>query len=161
MTGGEDGTETGVPGPAIYVDADACPVKDEAMRVAGRHGLHIHFVSNAWFRLPRADTIHRVIVEAGPDVADDWIAEHATAGDIVITADIPLAARCLDRGALALGPTGKAFTADNIGMAMAMRDLNAQLRETGDMGAGGGKAFTRQDRSTFLQALEEAVRKRL
>lgn len=154
-------TGAGAPDPAIYVDADACPVKDEAMRVAGRHGLHIYMVSNAWFRLPKVDIIHRVVVEAGADAADDWIAERIGPGDIAVTSDIPLAARCLDRGAHALGPTGKAFTADNIGMAMAMRDLNAQLRETGDLGAGGGKAFTRQDRSKFLQALEEAVRKRL
>lgn len=143
--------------PEIYVDADACPVKDEVLRVAARHGLTVHMVSNAWMRLADSPLINRVVVAEGPDAADDWIAEHIAAGDIAITADIPLAARCIERGARVLGPTGKPFTEDGIGMAVAMRDLMAHLRDTGEI-TGGGPSFTRQDRSRFLSALEEAVR---
>lgn len=144
--------------PAIYIDADACPVKEEAVRVADRHGLTIHFVSNARMRLPVGIDVRRVIVEAGPDAADDWIAEQAGEGDIVVTADIPLAERCLKRGAQALGPTGKPFTEDNIGMGMAMRDLSRELRETGEI-SGAGPMFTKKDRSRFLEAMELAVRR--
>jgi len=141
---------------ALYIDADACPVKDEAVRVAERHGLTIHFVSNAWMRLPDGPLIKRVVVSDGPDAADDWIAAHAGKGDIVVTADIPLAARCLKAGARVIGPTGKPFTEAGIGMALAMRDLSRHLRETGDS-KGYNAGFTRQDRSRFLQAVEEAV----
>jgi uncharacterized protein YaiI (UPF0178 family) len=141
---------------ALYIDADACPVKDEAVRVAERHGLVIHFVSNAFMRLPEGPLINRVVVHDGPDAADDWIAERAGKGDIVVTADIPLAARCLKAGARVVGPTGKPFTDAGIGMALAMRDLSRHLRETGES-AGYNAGFTRQDRSRFLQALEEAV----
>jgi uncharacterized protein YaiI (UPF0178 family) len=140
----------------IYVDADACPVKDEAVRVAERHGLAIHFVSNAWMRLPEGPLVKRVVVSDGPDAADDWIAERAGKGDIVVTADIPLAARCLKAGASVIGNAGKPFTGAGIGMALAMRDLSRHLRETGES-KGYNSGFTRADRSRFLQALEEAV----
>lgn len=140
----------------IFVDADACPVKDEVMRVAVRHSYKVWFVSNAWMRLDEGPLVERVIVPEGPDVADDWIAERAGPGDIVITADIPLADRCLKNGAAPVEPTGKRFTADTIGMAMAMRELNAHLRETGDIG-GGNRSFEKRDRSQFLQTLEQVV----
>ncbi len=143
---------------ALFVDADACPVKSEVVRVADRHGLVVHMVSNAWMRLDDNPLIRRVIVADGPDKADDWIVDHIGAGDIAITSDIPLAARCLEKGAAVLGPTGKPFTEDNIGMARAMRDLNSDLRDAGLLG-GGGREFTRQDRSRFLSALENAVRR--
>ncbi len=140
----------------IYVDADACPVKDEVMRVGGRHQLKMHFVSNAWMRLDEGPLVARVIVPEGPDEADDWIAERAGDGDIVVTADIPLADRCLKNGARVVGPTGKSFTADSIGMALAMRDLKAHLRETGEI-AGYNAAFSKADRSQFLQTMEQLV----
>jgi uncharacterized protein len=140
----------------LYVDGDACPVKEEVVRVAERHGLVIHFASNAFMRLPVGPLIRRVVVSDGPDAVDDWIAERAGKGDIVVTADIPLAARCLRAGARVVGPTGKPFTDANIGTALAMRDLSRHLRETGES-KGYSAAFTRQDRSRFLQALEEAV----
>lgn len=140
----------------ILVDADACPVKDEIVRVADRHGLPTVFVSNSWMRLPTGLNVERRIVPDGPDAADDWIADAISARDICVTQDIPLAGRCLKKGARALSPTGRPFTADNIGMALAVRDLKAHLRETGDMG-GGPAPFARADRSRFLQALEQAV----
>ncbi|MDP6567862.1 MAG: YaiI/YqxD family protein [Alphaproteobacteria bacterium] len=140
----------------IYVDGDACPVKDEVLRVAGRHGLTVHLVANAWLRQANEPMVRMVVVGEGLDAADDWIAEHVGPGDIVVTADIPLAARCLDAGAQALGPGGKPFTEESIGMALAMRDLLAHLRDSGEIG-GGGPGFTKQDRSNFLQALEAAV----
>ena len=141
---------------ALYIDADACPVKDEAVRVAERHGLVIHFVSNSFMRLPEGPLIRRVVVADGPDAADNWIAERATAGDIVVTGDIPLASRCLKAGARVIGNTGKSFTEANIGQALAMREFSRHLRETGES-KGYNVSFTRQDRSRFLQALEEAV----
>jgi hypothetical protein len=141
---------------SLYIDADACPVKDEAVRVAERHQLTIYFVSNSWMRLPEGPLIKRVVVSEGPDAADNWIAERAGKGDIVVTSDIPLAARCLKAGARVIGPTGKPFTEDGIGMTLAMRDLGRHLRETGES-KGYNANFTRQDRSRFLQALEEAV----
>lgn len=140
----------------IYVDADACPVKEEAAKVASRHGLAIHFVSNAWIRLPDGENIHRVVVAEGADAADDWIAERITAADIAVTADIPLASRCLKVGAKVIGSTGKPFTDANIGTALAMRELQQHLRETGDS-KGYNASFTKADRSRFLQALEQAV----
>lgn len=142
----------------IYVDADACPVKDEALRVADRHGLAIAYVSNAWMRLPDGANVQRVIVSEGPDAADDWIAERIGAGDVAVTADIPLASRCLKAGAQVIGPTGKPFTDANIGTALAMRDLSRHLRETGES-RGFNASFTRQDRSRFLEALELAVQR--
>lgn len=142
----------------IYVDADACPVKDEALRVAERHDLEIVYVSNAWMRLPEGLKVRRVVVQEGPDAADDWIAERIGRGDIAVTADIPLAARCIKAGAQAIGSTGKPFTEAGIGMALAMRDLSQHLRETGES-RGFNASFTRQDRSRFLEALELAVQK--
>ena len=140
----------------IYVDGDACPVKDEILRVAGRHDLAVHMVSNQWLRMPVGPKVNKVVVSDGFDAADDWIAERAGAGDIVITSDIPLASRCLERGARVLGPTGKAFTADNIGMALAMRDVHADLREMGEI-KGNNPSFSKADRSRFLQELEKTV----
>ena len=142
----------------IYVDADACPVKEETTRVADRHKLTVHFVSNAYMRLPIGFDVRRVLVEAGPDAADDWIAAQVSDRDIVITSDIPLAERCLKSGAQVIGPTGKAFTPDNIGMGLAMRDLSRNLREMGEI-SGAGPAFSKKDRSRFLEALELAVRR--
>ncbi len=142
----------------IYVDADACPVKEEAVRVAERHGVVIHFVSNAYMRLPEGPLIKRVIVQEGPDAADDWIATRIGRGDVAVTADIPLASRCLKAGARVVGPTGKPFSDANIGTALAMRDLSRHLRETGES-RGFNAGFTRADRSRFLQALEDAMQK--
>ena len=140
----------------IYVDADACPVKDEVMRVAERHGLIATYVSNSWMRLPDSLNVKRMIVTEGPDAADDWIAERIGATDIVVTQDIPLADRCLKKGARGISTMGRPFTSDNIGMALAMRDLKAHLRETGEV-QGGNAGFTRNERSRFLQTLEQAV----
>lgn len=140
----------------IYVDADACPVKDEVVRVAQRHGLVVTFVANFGLRPSRDPDIRHVVVPQGADAADDWIVEHAAPADIVVTSDIPLASRALARGAVVLGPTGKPFTADGIGMALAMRELNQHLRETGES-RGLNAGFTARDRSAFLQALDEAV----
>lgn len=140
----------------IYVDADACPVKDEVLRVAARHGLPVHMVSNAWMRLDEHPLLNRVVVPEGPDAADDWIAERITSDDICVTQDIPLASRCLKQGAAALGPTGKPFTDASIGMALAMRDLNRHLRETGES-RGFNTSFTPRDRSRFLETLENLV----
>ncbi|MEL7489610.1 MAG: YaiI/YqxD family protein [Pseudomonadota bacterium] len=141
----------------LYADADACPVKDETVKVADRHKLTVFFVSNAYMRLPAGYDVRRQIVNDGFDAADDWIAKAAGPGDIVITSDIPLADRCLKAGAAVLGPAGKPFTPDGIGMALAMRELSRDLREMGEI-SGGGPAFSKKDRSQFLQALEEAVR---
>ena len=140
----------------IYVDADACPVKDEVYRVAGRCGLAVFVVCNSWIRTPTEPGISLVVVDAGPDVADDWIAERAGVGDIVVTADIPLAQRALAAGALALHPAGRPFTPDNIGGALASRAIGEHLRSMGEI-TGGPKAFGPQDRSRFLQALDAAV----
>jgi uncharacterized protein YaiI (UPF0178 family) len=140
----------------IYVDADACPVKDEVARVAGRHDLGVSFVANAWMRLPDGDLFKRVIVADGPDAADNWIAERAGPEDIVITADIPLAARCVPAGATVLNHNGKPFNQNNIGMTLATRNLMAHLRETG-AATTYNASFSKQDRSRFLEALETAV----
>lgn len=142
----------------IYVDADACPVKEEIVRVADRHGLTVHFVSNARMRLPVGLDVRRVVVSDGFDAADDWIADEAGESDVVITNDIPLAERCLKAGAQVIGASGKPFTADNIGMGMAMRELSRDLRDMGEI-SGAGPAFSKKDRSRFLEALETAVRK--
>jgi uncharacterized protein YaiI (UPF0178 family) len=140
----------------FFVDADACPVKREVEQVATRHGLVVHIVSNGGIRPSPNPLLRNVIVAEGADAADDWIAEHIGAGDIAITADIPLASRCLTNGAVVLGPTGKPFTEESIGMALGMRDLHKHLREaTGQQTFNAG--FTKQDRSRFLGALETAI----
>jgi hypothetical protein len=140
----------------IYVDADACPVKDEVLRVAARHGLRTYLVSDGGIR-PRQDPlVELVIVSRGADAADDWIAAHVQASDICVTNDIPLAARCLDRGALAIRPNGEAFTQDGIGMAMAGRELLQGLRDAGEV-TGGPRPFGKSDRSKFLDRLETMV----
>jgi hypothetical protein len=140
----------------IYVDADACPVKEEAATVATRHGLTIHFVSNSHMRLPFGDNVKRVVVAEGADAADNWIAEQAQAGDVVITADIPLASRAIKKGVMVIAHNGKPFSEDSIGMALAMRDLMSHLRETGEM-RGSNPVFTPADRSRFLQGLENII----
>ncbi len=140
----------------IYVDADACPVKNEVYRVAGRYGLEVIVVANSWMRVPDDPRISLAVVTDGFDAADDWIAERITSSDIAVTGDIPLASRCLKAGAKVIGATGKPFTDANIGTALAMRDLQQHLRETGQS-KGYNASFTTQDRSRFLQALEQAV----
>lgn len=140
----------------IFVDADACPVKPEVYRVAERYGLKVYVVANSFMAVPRSDLIERVIVSEGPDIADDWIVERAGEHDIVITADVPLAARAIKKGATVLGPTGKPFTGDSIGMALATRDLMTDLRSAGAV-TRGPAPLTRQDLSRFLSALDLAV----
>jgi len=142
--------------PEIFVDADACPVKEEVYRVARRHGLTTHVVSNGGIRPPSDPLVTLVIVPEGPDAADDWIAERIGAADIAITADIPLAARCIERGARVLRPNGEAITEQSVGMVVAKRDLMTHLRETGEI-TGGPRPFSKVDRSRFLDALETAV----
>jgi uncharacterized protein YaiI (UPF0178 family) len=142
--------------PDIFVDADACPVKQDVETVAQRHGLTVHVVSNGGIRPSANPLVRTVIVPEGADAADDWIAEHAGPGDIAITADIPLASRCLKKGAFVLGPTGKPFTEAGIGIALGMRDLHRHLREaTGKQTFNAG--FTKRDRSNFLGALENTI----
>ena len=140
----------------IFVDADACPVKPEVYRVAERYGLMVFVVANAFMNVPRSPMIERVIVPEGPDVADDWIAERAGASDIVITADIPLAARCVRNGATVIGPTGKPFSEDSIGMTLATRNLMSDLRSAGAV-TRGPPPLSRQHLSRFLSALDLAV----
>ena len=144
--------------PQILVDADACPVKPEVYRVARRHGLEVKLVANSWMRTPLHDGIELVVVGDGLDIADDWIAERAKAGDVVVTSDIPLAARCLAQGAQVLAPNGRVFTEEGIGDALATREVLSQLRDVG-IATGGPPAFGKQDRSRFLQSLEEAIRR--
>lgn len=140
----------------IYVDADACPVKQEVYRVAERHGVRVVVVSNAPIAVPREPFIERAVVPAGMDKADDYIAERAVNGVIVITADVPLAARAVRAGAVAIAPSGKPFTADSIGMALATRNLMDQLRSAGAI-TGGPKPFSPQDRSAFLGSLDREI----
>lgn len=140
----------------VYIDGDACPVKDEIMRVAARHDLVVHLVSNQWLRMPVGPKVNKVVVSDGFDAADDWIADNCTPSDIVITSDIPLAKRCLESGAAVMGPTGKAFSPDNIGMAMAMRELNQDLRAMGEI-KGYNASFQKKDRSNFLNELERTI----
>jgi uncharacterized protein len=140
----------------ILVDGDACPVKDEIYRVALRHAVPVTLVSNAYLRVPAHALISRVVVEAGFDAADDWIAERADADALVVTADILLADRCLKVGATVLAPTGKSFTTSSIGTAIATRAIMADLRAGGDQ-LGGPAPFAKSDRSRFLQALDTAV----
>jgi uncharacterized protein YaiI (UPF0178 family) len=142
----------------ILIDADACPVKDETYRVAVRYGIRVKVVTNSWMRVPDREEIELVLVEKSRelDVADDWIAERARPGDIVITADIPLAARVVKAGARALSPRGRIFTPDSIGDTLATRDLMADLREGGEL-TGGPPPFSKRDRSEFLQRLDQLV----
>jgi uncharacterized protein len=140
--------------PTIFVDADACPVKEEIYRVARRTGCPVQVVSNSFMRVPPDVTL--TVVDAGADVADDWIAERVQPGDIVVTNDIPLASRTVKAGAAALGATGKAFTESSIGAALAQREIMEHLRSFGE-GGGGPKPFSPQDRSRFLSALDAAV----
>ena len=140
----------------IYVDADACPVKAEIYRVAERHGVKVYVVSNSFLAVPREAFIERVTVSGGFDAADDWIAERASRGDVVVTADIPLASRCVKAGADAISPTGRAFTQASIGNALATRNLMEELRGAGQI-TGGPRPFSPKDRSAFLSALDLAI----
>lgn len=140
----------------VFVDADACPVKPEVYRVAERYTLKVFVVANAFMNVPRSDLIELVVVAAGPDIADDWIAERVTATDIVVTADIPLAARCVRNGASVISPTGRPFDDDSIHMALATRNLMTDLRSAGAE-TRGPKPLSRQDLSRFLSALDLAV----
>jgi uncharacterized protein len=142
----------------IYVDADACPVKDEIYRVAARHGLPVTVVAGNFIRVPQDPLIERVAAGGGMDAADDWIAERAGPGDIVITADIPLADRCVKAGAEVIAPNGKPFTEQSIGMTLAVRNLMTDLRSSGEI-TGGPRGFTPRDRSTFLSALDQTIRR--
>src|SRR6201997_2252818 len=146
---------------ALYIDADACPVKQEVYRVAERHALKgtalkVFVVSNSPIAVPRDAMIERVVVGAGMDEADNWIAERAKRGDIVVTADVPLASRCVKSGAEVIAPSGKAFTADSIGMTLATRNLMDSLRSAGAV-TGGPAPFAPRDRSNFLAALDQAI----
>jgi uncharacterized protein YaiI (UPF0178 family) len=143
---------------AIYVDADACPVKTEVEKVGTRHGLRMFIVSNGGLRPSQNPLVETVIVPDGPDVADQWIADRAGKGDIVVTGDIPLAAKCVDTGAQVIKHNGEALTAQNIGQVLATRDLMADLCAADPFRQGGGKGFTKADRSRFLDGLERAVR---
>jgi uncharacterized protein YaiI (UPF0178 family) len=145
--------------PRVLVDADACPVKEEVLKVAERHGVPVTFVSNGGLRPSRDPMVRNVVVpKEKADAADDWIVENARTNDVVVTADIPLAARTVALGCHVLGPTGRPFTAETIGMAVAMRDLKQHLRETGES-KGYNAAFTREDRSRFLGELDRVVRR--
>jgi uncharacterized protein YaiI (UPF0178 family) len=144
---------------AIYVDADACPVKSEVERVGTRHKLRIFIVSNGGIRPSANPLVETVIVAAGADEADKWIAERAGLGDIVVTGDIPLAAKCVEAGAQVLKHNGETLSAENIGNVLAMRDLMADLRAADPFRPGGGRSFSKADRSRFLDALERAVRR--
>lgn len=142
----------------IYVDADACPVKQETIRVAERHGLPVMLVSNSGLRPSRDPMVRHVVVSGRFDAADDWIVENAVAGDIAITADVPLAKRLVDKEVLVCSPSGRLFTRESIGMQSAMRNLNQELREAGAI-SGYNAPFSARDRSSFLQALEGMVRR--
>jgi uncharacterized protein YaiI (UPF0178 family) len=142
----------------IYVDADACPVKDEIYRVAARHGLPVSVVAGQFIRVPQDPSIERVAAGSGMDAADDWIAERAGKGDVVITSDIPLASRCVKAGAEVIAPNGKPFTEASIGMTLAVRNLMTDLRSSGEV-TGGPKSFAPRDRSAFLSALDQTIRR--
>jgi uncharacterized protein len=140
----------------IFVDADSCPVKQEVYRVAARYGLSVTLVSNSNIRLPEKTAVKLVVVDGGLDAADDWIAEHATDNDIVVSADIPLAARCIKKGAKAIGPKGHTFTEESIGNALATRELMNHLRDLGEIQCGPAP-FEKRDRSRFLHQLDEII----
>ncbi|WP_339769297.1 YaiI/YqxD family protein [uncultured Pseudosulfitobacter sp.] len=143
---------------SLYIDADACPVKAEAERVATRHRLKMYVVSNGGLRPSQNPLVETVIVPEGPDVADMWIADRAGPGDVVVTGDIPLAAKCVEAGAQVLKHNGEPLTQANIGNVLATRDLMTDLRSADPFRQGGGKGFTKADRSRFLDALERAIR---
>ena len=143
----------------IFVDADACPVKEEVEKVATRHKVQIYIVSNGGLRLSQNPLVQTIIVPDGPDVADMWIAERVGVGDVVITADIPLASKCIERGALVLKHNGEVLNAANIGNILATRDIMSDLRAADPFRQGGGKSFTKSDRSRFLEVLENNLRK--
>ncbi len=144
---------------SVYIDADACPVKAEAEKVATRHGVTMYVVSNGGLRPSQNPLVENIIVDAGPDVADMWIADRCGPSDVVVTGDIPLAAKCVEAGAEVLRHNGERFTAANIGQQLAMRDLMADLRAANPLGAGGGgKPFSKADKSRFLDAMERALR---
>lgn len=140
----------------IFVDADACPVKQEVYRVASRFRLEVTLVANSWMRVPDESWIALEVVKDGFDAADDWIVEHVQTDDIVVTADIPLASRCIKKGARVIGPTGKPFTEDNIGMALANSDLLSELRSAGEI-TGGPPPLTKRDRARFLEQLDNVI----
>lgn len=141
----------------IYIDADACPVKEEVLRVAARHKLKVFIVSNSWLRIGGNNPmVERVVVPEGQDEADNWIVEHISIDDIVVTGDIPLAALCLVGGAKAVASNGRVFTSDNIGNALAMRDLKRYLREI-DNNDTYNASFTKKDRTAFLQSFENMI----
>ncbi len=143
----------------IYVDADACPVRDETVKVAERHQVEVVFVTNGGLRPSRHPLVRIVVVDQGADVADMWIAERAGAGDVCITADVPLAARCVGAGALVLGPDGQEFSRENVGDRLAMRDLMADLRAADPFRQGGGKPFSKADRGRYLERLDAVLRR--
>jgi uncharacterized protein len=140
----------------IFVDADACPVKQQVYRVAKRYNLGVTLVSGSWMRIPEGVNVTLKVVDQGMDAADDWIVEHLEADDIVVTTDIPLAARCVGKGAYVVGPNGKPFTDNNIGPALATRNLLSELRDLGEI-TGGPRPFSKRDRSSFLEGLDKAV----
>jgi len=142
----------------IYIDADACPVKDEIYRVAARHQWPVSVVAGKFIRVPDDPMIERIAAGSGMDAADDWIAERATKEDVVITSDIPLASRCVKAGAAVIAPNGKVFTEESIGMTLAVRNLMTDLRESGEV-TGGPRGFSPKDRSAFLSALDQAIRR--
>jgi uncharacterized protein YaiI (UPF0178 family) len=142
----------------IYVDADACPVKDEIYRVAARHRLPVTVVANGFIRVPQDPLIERVAAGSGMDAADDWIAERAGPGDIVVTADVPLASRCVKAGADVISPTGRPFSEQSMGMTLAVRNLMHDLRSAGEV-TRGPRPFSPRDRSTFLSTLDETIRR--
>ena len=142
----------------IYIDADACPVKDEIYRVAARHRLAVSVVAGQFIRVPQDPMIERIAAGSAMDAADDWIAERAGSGDIVVTSDIPLASRCVKAGAAVIAPNGKPFTEQSIGMTLAVRNLMTDLRSSGEV-TGGPKSFAQRDRSAFLSALDQTIRR--
>lgn len=142
----------------IYVDADACPVKDEVYRVAARHSLPVSVVAGNFIRVPNDPSIERIAAGSGMDAADDWIAERAQTGDIVVTSDIPLAARCVKAGADVIAPNGKPFSEASIGMTLAVRNLMTDLRSSGEV-TGGPRSFSPGDRSAFLSTLDQTIRR--
>lgn len=149
---------TSPPANRIYVDADACPVKDEIYRVAERHGWPVSVVAAQLIRIPQHPLFERVAAGSAPDAADDWIAARAGPGDVVVTFDVPLASRCVKTGATVLSPNGRPFTEDSIGLALATRNLMTELRSAGEA-TSGPRAFTPRDRSAFLSALDQGIRR--